>query len=182
MKKLAINNNTSGASIYDLGTIMQADSMGELDNVLKQTEAKATAIRQEESTNQQQQQQAQIEAAIKEKQMQLDHDTMEKEKDRRRDILVAEIKAAGFGAMQDIDKNAQSDYLDALGQIQDSAQFQDTMSLNRTKETNKVLNDAQKLQTEKEKMSTQLQMKQMDVQIAKENKNRFDKKSPTKKK
>jgi len=182
MKKLAINNNTSGASIYDLGTIMQADSMGELTNVLKQTEIKTTAIRQEENNNQQKMQQAQNEAAIKEKQMQLDHDSLEKEKDRRRDILVAEIKSAGFGAMQDIDKNQQSDYLDALGQIQDSAQFQETMSLDRTREQNRVLNDSEKLQTEKEKMSTQLQMKQMDVQIAKENKNKYDKKSPTKKK
>jgi len=182
MKKLAINNNTSGASIYDLGTIMQADSMGELDHVLKQTEAKANAIRQEDSVQQQQIQKAQIEAALKEKQMQLDHDTIEKEKDRRRDILVAEIKSAGFGAMQDIDKNAQSDYLDALGQIQQTEQFQETMNLDRTKEQNNALNKSQKLQVDKDKISAQLQMKQMDVQIAKENKNKFDKKPAPKKK
>lgn len=182
MKNLAIENNTSGASIYDLGTIMQASTMGELTNVLKATEKKASDIRQEEASTAQQMQQAQIEANIKDKQMMLDHESLEKEKDRRRDILVAEIKAAGFGAMQDINANSQSDYLDALGQIQASEQFQETMSLDRTKETNKIINNNQKIAIEKEKMSNQLQMKQMDLQIAKENKNKFDKTTPKKKK
>lgn len=182
MKNLAINNNTAGASIYDLGTIMQSNTMGELTTVLKATEKKTNDIRQEEANNAQQMQQAQIEAAVKDKQMQLDHESLEKEKDRRRDILVAEIKAAGFGAMQDINANAQSDYLDALGQIQASEQFQDTMSLDRTKENNKIINNNQKIAVEKEKLSAQMQMKQMDVQIAKENKNKFDKPAPKKKK
>ena len=182
MKNLAINNNTAGASIYDLGSIMQSSTMGELTTVLKATEKKANDIRQEEAANNQQMQQAQIEAGLKDKQMQLDHDSLEKEKDRRRDILVAEIKASGFGAMQDINENSQSDYLDALSQIQSSEQFQEVMSLDRTKENNKIINNSQKIAIDKEKLSAQIQMKQMDVQIAKENKNKFDKPIPKKKK
>lgn len=182
MKKLAINNNTAGASIYDLGTIMQANTMGELTSVLKATEKKANDIRQEEGANAQNMQQQAIEAAAADKKMQLDHESLEKEKDRRRDILVAEIKAAGFGSMKDIDQNQQSDYLDALAQIQGSEQFQETMSLDRMKEGNRVIADSQKQSIEKDKISAALQMKQMDVQIAKENKNKFDKKSPAKKK
>jgi hypothetical protein len=169
MKNLAISNNTSGASIYDLGNIIQSSTIGELTTVLKATEKKANNIRQEEAANAQQMQQAQIEATLKDKQMQLDHESMEKEKDRRRDLLVAEIKAAGFGAMQDINANSQSDYLDALEKIQSTEQFQDAMSLNRTKENNKIINNNQKIAIEKEKISAQMQMKQMDVQIAKEN-------------
>jgi len=182
MKNLAINNNTAGASIYDLGSIMQSSTMGELTTVLKATEKKANDIRQEEAANSQQMQQAQIEAGLKDKQMQLDHESLEKEKDRRRDILVAEIKAAGFGAMQDINANFQSDYLDTLSQIQSSDQFQEVMSLDRTKENNKIINNSQKIAIDKEKLSAQIQMKQMDVQIAKENKNKFDKPTSKKKK
>ena len=183
MKKLALNNNTAGASIYDLGNIMQAESLGELTTILKQTEEKANNQRQEEQNHAQELQQEQIEAAINEKKMQLDHDSMEKEKDRRRDLLVAEIKSAGFGAMQDLNSNQQSDYLDALGQIQASDEFQETMSLHRVKEDNKVNNNNQKISLAKEKMMNDVRIKEMDLQIAKENKNKYDKtKSNTKKK
>jgi len=183
MKKLALNNNTAGASIYDLGNIMQAESLGELTTILKQTEEKANNQRQEEQNHAQELQQQQIEAAINEKKMQLDHDSMEKEKDRRRDLLVAEIKSAGFGAMQDLNSNQQSDYLDALGQIQASDEFQETMSLHRIKEDNKVNNNNQKISLAKEKMMNDVRIKEMDLQIAKENKNKYDKtKSNTKKK
>lgn len=182
MKKLAIENNTSGATIYDLGTIMQANSLGELTTVLKATEAKTAKAKQDEQDHESQMQQQQIDAAVKDKQMMLDNQALEKEKDRRRDILVAEIRSAGFGAAVDINKNSQSDYMDMLGQIQDSSEFQDTMALHRTKESNKVLNNNQKLQVAKDKMSTELQMKNMDLQIARENKNKFDKPKPTAKK
>jgi hypothetical protein len=107
---------------------------------------------------------------------------MEKEKDRRRDLLVAEIKSAGFGAMQDINKNNQSDYMDALGQIQQSSEFQETMSMHRVKEDNKVMNNNEKINLAKQKLSAEMEMKQMDVQIAKENKNKYDNKSNNKKK
>jgi len=114
--------------------------------------------------------------------MQLDHDMQEKEKDRRKDILIAEIKSAGYGAMQDINANQQSDYLDALGQIQKSEQFQDTMNLQNSKETNRMTNDREKAQIEREKMQAQMKMKEMDVAIARENKNKFDAKKPPAKK
>ena len=106
--------------------------------------------------------------------MQLSHDMEEAEKNRRKDILIAEIKSAGYGAMQDINANKQSDYLDALGQIQKSEQFQETMNLQTSKEASQTANNRERAQIEREKMSTSMQMKQMDLQIAKENKNKFD--------
>ena len=182
MKNLAVTNNTAGATIYDLGTIMQAESMGELTNSLKGIDKKANAIRQEDQQHQQEMQDQEMQTRLQEKQMQLDHDMQEKEKDRRKDILIAEIKSAGYGAMQDINANQQSDYLDALGQIQKSEQFQDTMNLQNSKETNRMTNDREKAQIEREKMQAQMKMKEMDVAIARENKNKFDAKKPPAKK
>lgn len=184
MKQLAFTNNTAGASIYDLGTIMQAESMGELTNSLKGIDRKTAAIRQEEQQHQQQMQEQENQTRLQEKQMQLDHDMQEKEKDRRKDILVAEIKSAGYGAMQDINQNMQSDYLDALGQIQQSEQFQETMNLQQTKESNRQVIDREKAQLEREKLQAQMTMKQTDLDIARENKNKYDvkKKEPKKKK
>ena len=180
MKQLAFTNNTAGASIYDLGTVMQAESMGELTNSLKGIDRKTTAIRQEEQQHQQQMQEQENQTRLQEKQMQLDHDMQEKEKDRRKDILVAEIKSAGYGAMQDINQNMQSDYLDALGQIQQSEQFQETMNLQNSKEANRQVIDREKAQLEREKLQAQVGMKQTDLEIARENKNQFDLKAKAK--
>ena len=174
MKTLATTNNTAGASIYDLGTIMQSESLGELTNSLKGIEKKTMAVKQEEQRHQQEMQQQEIQTRLQEKQMQLDHDMQEAEKDRRKDILIAEIKSAGYGAMADINKNEQSDYMDALGQIQKSDQFQETMNLQNTKETNRTQNDREKATLTREKMQADLRAKQIDLEIARENKNKFD--------
>lgn len=174
MKNLAVTNNTAGASIYDLGEIMQSESMGELDNSLKSIEKKTNKKVQQEQEHQQQMQEQEMQTRIQEKQMQLDHDMQEKEKDRRKDILIAEIKSAGYGAMQDINTNQQSDYMDALGQIQKSEQFQDTMNLQNSKESNRTANDRERNQLEREKLQAQVGMKQTDLEIARENKNKFD--------
>ena len=174
MKNLAVTNNTAGASIYDLGEVMQAESMGELDNSLKSIEKKTNKKVQQEQEHAAQMQEQEMQTRIQEKQMQLDHDMQEKEKDRRKDILIAEIKSAGFGAMQDFNSNQQSDYLDALGQIQKSEQFQDTMNLQNSKEANRTSNDRERNQLEREKLQAQVGMKQTDLEIARENKNKFD--------
>ena len=175
MKQLAVSNNTAGASIYDLGNIMQTESLGELTNSLKAIERKATEQRQEQMQHEQEMQQQEMQTRIQEKQLELDSRMQEAEKDRRKDILVAEIKSAGFGAMQDINENKQSDYMDSLAQIQKSEQFQDTMNLQSSKESNRMTNDREKAQIEREKMQADMRMKQMDMDIARENKNRFDK-------
>ncbi len=183
MKQLAFTNNTAGATIYDLGNIMQSESLGELGNTLKAIERKGNQQKQQDQQHQQQMQEQEMQTRLQEKQMQLDHDMQEAEKDRRKDILIAEIKSAGYGAMQDINQNMQSDYMDALGQIQKSQEFQESMNLQNSKETNRMTNDREKAQIEREKLQAQMRMKQMDLDIAKENKNKFDiKKADNKKK
>lgn len=182
MKNLAVSNNTAGASIYDLGNIMQTESLGELTNALKSIERKSTEQRQEQMQHEQEMQQQEMQTRLQEKQLDLDSKMQEAEKDRRKDILVAEIKSAGFGAMQDINENKQSDYMDSLAQIQKSEQFQDTMNLQSSKESNRMTNDREKAQIEREKMQADMRMKQMDMDIARENKNKFDVKSKSDKK
>jgi hypothetical protein len=173
-KQLVVTNNTTGATIYDLGNVMQAESMSELNHVLKATEKKSTAQRQEQMQHEQQMKEMEMQQRTQDKQMELDRTSLEKEKDRRRDLLVAEIKSAGYGAMQDLNTNQQSDYLDTLGMIQQSDEFKQTMNLNQQKESNKgIINDKKHMLAE-EKLQAQMAMKQMDVDIARENKNRFD--------
>ena len=180
MKEMVYGNNTTGATIFDLGNVMQAESLAELNTVLKATEKKADRKAAEERESQERMKQQEIEAALKEKQMQLDSDAMEKEKDRRRDILVAEIRAAGMGAMVDLDANGQSDFLDAMKEIKSSEEFSQTMGMQQSKEQNRMVNEDQRNQIEREKMQTQLQMKEIDQNIAVQNKNQFDVKAAQK--
>ena len=174
MKQLALSNNTAGASIYDLGNIMTSESMAELTHSLKKIEDKTNKQRQEQMQHEQQMQQAELEQRAKEKQLELDQESMEKEKDRRKDILVAEIKSAGYGSMQDINQNLQSDYADQMDVIRKSDEFQQTMGLKQQVQSNKEMNAREKLAVEREKIQAQRDMKNTELQIAKENKNKYD--------
>ena len=174
LKQLAINNNTSGASIYDLGNILKSDSIAEVSHILKQTEKKADQIRQQEQQQQQQLQDQMLEAKQQEQQMKLQFESEEGEKDRQANILIAQIRSAGYGAMMDINKNEQSDYLDVMDKIQQSENYQQTMSLNSEKETNKMMQSREKIAVDREKINAQKEIAQTQLKIAQENKNRFD--------
>lgn len=180
LKQLFMTNNTTGASVYDLGKLMQTDSLGTINVALKAIEEKAEAQRQEQMAAEQQAQEAEIAAKKAEKQMELDHESREKEKDRRARLLEAEIKAAGYGAMQDVNKNQESDFQDALKEVKQSEQYADTMNFNRQKEGTRADLQQQKLDIEREKMTVDAANKQTEFAIARENKNRFDQKKPNK--
>jgi hypothetical protein len=182
LKQMAIQNNTTGASIYDLGKVVQSDSIAELNNVLKDSEAKANQLKQQEMQSQQQMQEQQIQAQAEQAKLKLDHEAMEAEKNRQRDILVAEIRAAGYGAATDVNQNMESDYMDQMKDIRQSDQYREQMDLERQKETNRNMLTSEKNQIEREKLQTQKEIAEKQLQIARENKNKFDQKSSDKKK
>jgi hypothetical protein len=182
MKDMMMNNNTTGASVYDLGNIMQAESLAELNVALKSAEKKASQQAQAQQQSAQQMHEQEMQTRLAELKMEQDHDSIENEKNRRRDVLVAEIRSAGYGAMMDTNENKQSDFLDALSQIKDSSEFQETMGLEQSKLQNQIRESQASTQIEEKKIDAQLQMKNVDLQIARQNKNKFDKKPEAKKK
>jgi hypothetical protein len=182
LKQMALQNNTTGASIYDLGKIVQSDSVAELNTVLKSSEAKTMQIKQQEMQQQQQMQEQQLQAQAESERLKRDYEMLESEKNRQRDVLVAEIRAAGMGAMTDLDKNMQSDYQDTMKDIRQTEQYQEQTSLNREKESNRNMLASDKNQIEREKIQAQKEIADKQLQIARENKNRFDLKSSKNKK
>jgi hypothetical protein len=182
MQQLAIQNNTTGASIYDLGKIMQADSMGALESTLKTVEQKAQKQAQEQRAHEQQMAEMQMQQAEKEKAMELDAEARENEKDRRKDVLVAEIRAAGYGSMQDINQNMQSDFQDALQDLKKTEQYKDTVSVQQQKASDNKQQHMDKMNLKREEINMKRDMKQKDLEIAKENKNQYDVKSKNDKK
>jgi hypothetical protein len=179
---MALNNNTTGASIYDLGRVIQSDSVAELNNVLKASEDKTNQMKQQEQQAQQQMQEQQLQAQAEQEKLKLDHESMEAEKNRQRDILVAEIRAAGYGAATDVDQNQQSDYADQMKEIRQTQQYQDQTQLERMKEANRNTLNTDKNAIEREKIQAQRDIADKQLQIARVNKNKFDQNSPDKKK
>jgi hypothetical protein len=174
---MAMQNNTTGASIYDLGKIVQSDSISELNNVLKSSEQKQKEQKEQEMQQQQQMQEQQIKSQQDIEKMKIDSTMTEKEKDRQRDILVAEIRAAGYGAQVDIDQNQISDYQDSMKELRNSEQYQEQTSLQREKQNNENTRQDQKISIEREKIAAQKDIAETQLQIARENKNKFDTKT-----
>jgi len=174
LRQLALNNNATGASIYDLGNVIKAESIAELTGVLKSSEEKINKQRQEEQQHQQQMQQEQLASQEKQKQMDLQFKADQAERDRENNVKIAEIKSAGYGSMVDINKNQVSDYQDALDKINQQQQHSDNINLKREVEMNKTQQGNQKIDVERQKLQTQQQIAQTQLQIARENKNKYD--------
>ena len=182
LKQLAIQNNTSGASIYDLGNIMMAESLPDVTQTLKQIENKQERIRQEQMQQEQQMQQQALEAKAEENRQKMEFEAMENDKNRQNRILEAKIKAAGYGAAVDINQNQQSDYVDAMKEINRTQAQNANVDLQREKEINRVSEHQDKMGVEQEKLNTQRDIANIQLQIARENKNKFDQKNKNTKK
>lgn len=171
LKQLAIQNNTTGGSLFDLSSILKSESIAEIDAATKLAEQKIM----------QQQQMAHQQDMEMEKARQDALNKQEAEKnalDWRKAMLesetekeVAYIKASGYGNGQDMNANGQSDFLDNMAKMQQNQdQFNQKMNHERQKEQNKVISDQQNRQLQREKLQTEKQKSSNEVKVAKINK------------
>jgi hypothetical protein len=182
LKQMAMTNNTAGASIYDLGKIVQADSIAQLNTVLKTSEENQKKQKQEEMEQQQQMQSEQLASQEKQKQMMIQAEADNQDKQLQNNITVAEIKAAGYGSAVDVNKNEMSDYQDAMKDIRQTEQYQQQTNIARDKQSNENLRHSQEMAIEQEKLQVQKDIANKQLEIARINKNKFDKGGNDKKK
>jgi hypothetical protein len=174
LKGMAMQNNTTGASIYDLGKVVQSESIAELNNVLKSSEQKQQEQKQQEMQQQQQMQQEQHASQEKQKQMDIEAAATRDDKMIQKEITVAEIRAAGYGSTVDINQNQMSDFKDAMQDIKSTEQYKEQTDLQREKETNRNIQQNKKNDIEREKLQVQREIADKQLQIAQENKNKYD--------
>jgi hypothetical protein len=177
LKQMALQNNTTGASIYDLGKVVQSDSIAELNAAMKDSEQKQQQQQQMQMQQEQQMQEQQLQAQQQQEKMKIDSQAMEKEKDRQKDILIAEIRAAGYGSTVDLNRNQQSDYQDAMNNIRKTEQYQQQTQVERQRQANDMVKHSQKINVEEQRIQAQRDIANTQLQIAKENKNKYDFKS-----
>jgi len=139
-------------------------------------------MKQQEMQQQQQMQEQQLQKQQEIEKMKIDATMAMKEKDRQRDILVAEIRAAGYGSMGDINQNMQSDYSDQMDEIRKTDQYQQQVNLQSQKNSDKVMIDRDKNNIEREKLQVQREIADKQLEVARVNKNKYDNKSSNKKK
>jgi hypothetical protein len=180
LKQMSIQNNTTGATIYDLGRVVQSDSIAELNNVLKASEQKQQQQKQQEMQQAQQMQEQQLQAQAQEGQLKRDFELAEAEKNRQKDILIAEIKSAGYGSMADINQNQMSDYADAMKDIRATEQYAEQTNFQREKQSNENMRANEKIAIEREKLNVQREIADKQLQVARENKNKYDKNKSSK--
>ena len=173
IKQMAIQNNTAGASIYDLASIVKADSMAEVTHAMKAIEQKANAQRQEQMQHEQQMQQQQIEAQQQAQDAKQKFEAEQKMLDRQTQIQVAEIKGASWPA-QDVNANEQSDYLESLEFLDKKRQQDDALNLKREQEINKNNRENQHINLKQQELETRKEIAEKQLQVAKTNKNKYD--------
>jgi hypothetical protein len=182
LKQMSIQNNTTGASIYDLGRIIQSDSVAEVTHALKLSEQKQQQQKQQEMQQQQQMQKEQLESQEKQKQMEIQAAAERDDKMIQKDITVAEIRAAGYGSMVDLNENQMSDYRDAMKEIRETESYQQQTDLQRQKQSDDMVKHSQKMGIEQQKLQVQQDIANKQLEIARVNKNKYDAKSSDKKK
>ena len=182
LKQMALTNNTTGASIYELGNIVKADSISEITDILKDSEVRQEQTRAQEMQQQRQMQEQQLQAKAQEEQMKLQAEMQENDKNRQNDITIAEIRSAGFGATSDINQNQVSDYQDAMKDIRDTTRFQEQTNLKRDELAMKNTMESERLKVEREKIAATRDVANKDLEIARTNKNQYDVKASKKSK
>ena len=176
IKQLAIQNNTAGASIFDLAEIVKADSMSEVTHTLKSIQEKTEAQRQQQMQHEEQLQQQQLKAQQKAQEAAQKFEAEQNMLDRQNQIDVAEIKGASYPA-QDINTNEQSDYMESLEFLDKKRQQDQEIGLKREQEINKNNREAQSLNLKREELNARKEIADKQLQVAKTNKNKYDSKS-----
>jgi hypothetical protein len=176
IRQLALNNNTSGASIYDLGNLIKADSLAEITHTLKAVEEKVQAQQQQQMQSQTEAEQARQDGENKRQEAELKFKAEQAQLDRDVEIQVAEIRSAGFTGMKDQNMNQQTDYIDTLEYLDKRREKDRDQSISEARETNRMIENQTKNDLQRQELQTRNAIADKQVQIALVNKNKYDKK------
>jgi hypothetical protein len=146
------------------------------------SESRLQKQKQEDQQAQQQMQSEQLQSQEKQKQMEIEAAAQRDDKMIQKDITVAEIRAAGYGAMADVNENQMSDYADAMKEIRSTEQYQAQTDIQRQKQSDDMVRHSQKMDIEQQKLAAQQDIANKQLEIARVNKNKYDVKSSDKKK
>lgn len=170
LRQLAIQNNTSGASMLDLATIIESSNVREIKDTL--AASLQNFQKQEESKRQHEQQmlQQQLEAQAAEKEKERQFIADQNERNRLKDMYIADVKATGMSRENDIDQSGINDALEVSRfNLEQEKSYSDI--LNKEQDRNmkqkeyqsKVAIEKEKVNLKKQEIASKERMKQMEI-------------------
>jgi hypothetical protein len=104
------------------------------------------------------------------------------DKQLQNNITVAEIRAAGYGSTVDIDQNQMSDFRDAMKEIRELNNIKNRQIFKERKKVIEVFKAIKKMILKEKSLQVQREIADKQLEIARENKNKYDVKSSIKRK
>lgn len=179
MKAYFESNNTNGGNMHDLGSVLQVDSLAEMNRITKASEEKEAAKVKAQQDSQEKMNSDQIAANAAEQQADRDFEANESQLNRESEERQELYRGSSMPA-SDIQADGQDDYLQRLNYLQKNEQFSEKMNHDREKEINKNSSDLRKDQIKREEMQNKLSIANKSLEVARVNKNKFDKPKPKK--
>ena len=84
--------------------------------------------------------------------------------------------------MADVNENKQSDFMDSMKEIRETEQYQAQTDIQRQKISDDMVKHSQKMSMEQQKLQSQQDIANKQLEIARVNKNKYDKPQPKNKK
>lgn len=173
LKQLAMSNNTSSATIYDLAKIVQSQSVSEILETLKKSVDQMQQQQQAQLESQNQQTQATIQAGQENQNKQMQFEATQAELDRENERYIAALKS---DKPADIDQNGISDSLEIAKFSADLSQYNQELGFKGQQEDNKTIKDSkdrnlkgQELDLKRQELNSKVKLKEKEIALAKEN-------------
>lgn len=176
LKKLALNNNTSGATIFDLAKIVQSNSVVDIIETLKSSVDKIQGQQEKQMELQKETTDAQLKAQAEAEEAQRQFEAQQKELDRQNERYIAEVKALGFNNENDLNQNEVPDALEVAKFNAEQGKYSSDLGLKTTDMTNRQIKDikdreikAKDLDLKRQKLAEDVRLKEEDIKIQREN-------------
>ena len=174
LKQFFVSNNTNGGNMHDLANVLKVESLSEMDRITKAAEEKIQAEQKAQRDSQEKMNQEQIAANAKEQNDQrlwdAEQNRLKLESEERQSMY----RSAGMPGT-DLQGDGQDDYIQRLNYLQKNEHFTQKLDLDRQKEINKTSNELRQDQIKREDMQNRLTISNKQLEIARVNKNKFDK-------
>lgn len=176
LKQLAINNNTSDASIFDLAKVIESNSVSEILATLKDSVDKTQRRLEREQEVQVQMQEQQLQAAAQAEEANKAFEAEQNELDRANDRYKEEIRALGFAKETDVNNNQIPDPLEVarfnaeLGKNTEDGLFKQQQEQNKLiAENSKRLSEEKNRKLERDRLKMEIEQKEKDRKLEREN-------------
>jgi hypothetical protein len=193
LKQLAMQDNTLGADAYEKALILASNSQSGILNSLKKKSDERSEQQNKQYESQQEMQNVQLQAVKEQQIAQQEFEANQNQLDRETEIIVAQIKSIGYSSEPDSNSNSQFDVVELEKLYQKDKIDSAKLDIERQKNKDNVGSQREQLIMKQQELNSKtqqnkyqydaklkdienkLKLKEMDLKIAKSNKNKYDK-------